>query len=107
MNNATMREPGANGYRSMTIIAAERRVGRVFRQIRRCLIANGGKPVLIGDLLDYCYPGSRVHPHWHRTSIHRALPRYAVLIGRMGCGRGRPGVYGPNAELMRRIRPVT
>lgn len=89
----------------MPTIEAERRLGRVFKLIRRCLVAHGGKPVLIGDLLDYCYPGLRAHPHWHRTSIRRALPRYAIMIGRVGCGRGRPGVYAPNPELMRRIRP--
>jgi hypothetical protein len=35
------------------VIADKSRVGRVFRQIRRCLIANDGKPVLIRQLLDY------------------------------------------------------
>jgi hypothetical protein len=88
----------------MTVIAAKVRDGRVHRQIRRCLIVHGGKPVTITDLLNYCYPRSRKHPAWRRKSIHRALPRYAVLLGRMGCGSGGPGIYGPNAELMRLIR---
>jgi hypothetical protein len=88
----------------MTVIAAKKRVGRVCQQVRRCLIAHGGEPVLIGDLLDYCYPGSRTHPHWHYENVHRALARYAVRLGRMKSGRGRSGIYGPNAELMRRIR---
>jgi hypothetical protein len=88
----------------MTVIAAEKRVGRVCQQIRQCLIAHDGEPVLIGDLLDYCYPGSRAHPHWHYANVHRALPRYAVRLDRMRCGRGRSGIYIPNADLMHQIR---
>jgi hypothetical protein len=40
----------------MTVIAAKYRAGRVFRQIRRCLVANAGKPVLVAQLLEHCYP---------------------------------------------------
>ena len=83
----------------MTVIAAENRTGRVFRQIRRCLIANAGEPVVISQLLDWCYPRSQEHPHWHRTNIHRCLKRYAVPIDRLGCGSGRPILWAPNAEL--------
>jgi len=88
----------------MRATAAKQRAGRVCRQIRRCLIAHAGKPVTITDLLNYCHPRARKHPEWHRKSIHRALPHYAVSLGRMGNGAGRPGIYGPNAELMRVIR---
>jgi hypothetical protein len=40
----------------MTVIAAKFRVGRVFSHIRRCLIANDGNPMLISQLLAWCYP---------------------------------------------------
>ena len=88
----------------MSANAVKERAGRLCRQIRKCLITNGGRPVTITDLLNYCYPGSRTHPKWRRKSIHRALPRYAVSVGRMDRGSGRPCLYGPNAELMRIIR---
>jgi hypothetical protein len=88
----------------MRAIAAKVRVGRVCRQIRRCLIAHNGRPVLINDLLDYCYAGSREHPHWHYRNVHRALPRYAICLGRFGCGSGRSGIYAPRPELARLIR---
>jgi hypothetical protein len=77
--------------------------GRIFRGVRRCLIAADGKPVLIGQLLDYCYPRSQQHPRWHRTNVHRALPRYAVSLGRLDHRPGRPCVWAPNAELRKLI----
>jgi hypothetical protein len=33
----------------MTVIAAKYRAGRVFRQVRRCLVANDGNPVLVAS----------------------------------------------------------
>jgi len=55
----------------------------IFRQVRHWLVANDGNPVLIGQLLDYCYPRRSRHPRWHRTNIHRCLSRYAVPIRRL------------------------
>ena len=84
----------------MTVIAAKYRVGRVFRQIRRCLVARDGKPVLMAELLDYAFPraGGR-HPHWHHQNIYRCLDRYAVPIDRLNHRPDRPYLYGPNEQL--------
>jgi hypothetical protein len=89
----------------MTVIAATNRAGRVFRQVRRCLVANDGKPVVIAQLLAYCYPRDSRHPRWHYRNIYRCLRRYAVPIGRLQCGSGRAILWAPNAELRRLINP--
>jgi hypothetical protein len=71
--------------------------------VRYCLIAANGAPVEISELLEYCYPRAQTHPHWHRTDVHCALPRYAVLVGRDAKRRGRPGLWAPNEQLRRLI----
>jgi hypothetical protein len=52
------------------------------RQVRRCFIANDGKPRCAADLLRWAYPELDHYKHWHRWSVRRALLRYAVPIGR-------------------------
>jgi hypothetical protein len=86
----------------MTVIADKFRIGRVQRQVRRALIAKGA-PVSIQDLLAWCYPAAKQHPRWHRTNVHRALPRWAISLGRIPNRRGRPSLWAPNAELRRLI----
>ena len=42
------------------------RIGRVQLQIRRALIASGGKPLGMSDLLPRCYPKVKKFKEWHR-----------------------------------------
>jgi transposase len=65
------------------------RPGRVMRQVRRCFVAAGAKPLCVGDLLPWIYPRLDRFKHWHRWSARRALLRYAVPLGRSD-KRGRP-----------------
>jgi hypothetical protein len=58
-----------------------KRVGRVQRQIRRCLIALG-RPVKIRDLLKWCYPHVTEFQPWMRTHIHATIKRVAKPIGK-------------------------
>jgi hypothetical protein len=68
------------------------RVGRIARQVRRCLIV-GGDEVQFSDLVAWCYCNCRP---W-RWPIYRALKRYGVPAGQRGWWR-------PNDELARLIR---
>jgi hypothetical protein len=79
----------------MTVIASLPREGRVMRQVRRCFVARGAKPLCVGDLLPWVYPRLTLAQHWHRWSIRRALLRYAVPIGRRDT-QGRPVIWRPN-----------
>jgi hypothetical protein len=55
-------------------------MGRVQLQCRRCLIAlNRAK---IGDLLAWCYPKAIELKHWHRKSIHRAIIKVGIPVGK-------------------------
>ena len=83
-----------------SVIADKYRVGRVQRQVRRALVAVSA-PVSIQDLLAWCYPATKQHPQWHRTNVHRALPRFAISLGRIPHERGRPCVWIPRPELRR------
>ena len=67
------------------------RVGRVQRQVRRCLIAHNG-PVPFSELLDWAYLNRRP---W-RWQVHRAVKRYGTSPKR--------GWWQANPELMRKIR---
>ena len=82
----------------MTVIASLPREGRVMRQVRRCFVARGAKPLCMGDLLHWVYPRITHAQHWHRWSIRRALLRYAVPIGRRDT-RGRPVIWRPTRSV--------
>jgi len=82
------------------VIADKYRVGRIQRQVRRALVAKSS-PVSIQDLLEWCYPATKQHPRWHRTNVHRALPRWAISLERIPNERGRPCVWIPRPELRR------
>jgi hypothetical protein len=82
---------------------AKDRVGHVQVRFRRALIAAKGAPVCIGDFLPRCFPRAKTYTRWMRNSVHRALPRFAVSLGRTNT-RGRPNLWIPNPELMRRIK---
>jgi hypothetical protein len=85
----------------MIVIAGKPRVGRIQRQIRRALIANNCKPLSIRELLRWCYPAVKQHPRWHRWSIHRALPKFAIPHGRNTERQGRPMIWSPRSEICR------
>jgi hypothetical protein len=87
----------------MIVIAGKPRIGRVQRQVRRALVANNCKPLSIGELLAWCYPAASGHPRWHRWSIHRALPKFAVPLGRNSGRQGRPMIWSPSAEICRLV----
>src|SRR6516164_8008665 len=82
---------------------AKDRVGHVQLRCRRALVAAKGAPLCIGDFLPRCFPRAETYTRWMRNSVHRALPRFAVSLGRTHA-RGRPNLWIPNAELMRRIK---
>lgn len=77
--------------------------GRVYRGVRHCLVSANGRPVLMRQLLEHCYPASQRHPKWHYFNVWRCLHRYAVPIDRLNDRPGRPIVWAPNAELRRLI----
>jgi hypothetical protein len=69
------------------------RDGRVYRQIRRCLVNADGKPVPFKELRAWVYAGDR-RP-WY-VPIYRCLGRYGERV----CH----GWWRPNAALMKQIR---
>ena len=73
---------------------ADKRIGRVQRQVRRCLIALGS--ARIRDLLKWCYPSVLEFQPWHRTNIHRAANKVAEV--KRGC-RGRPNLWAPKSDI--------
>ena len=56
------------------------RMGRVQRQCRRALIALSH--ARIRDLLEWCYPHALEFKHWHRKSIHLAIRKVGVPVGK-------------------------
>jgi len=103
MNTLTGAQPRRRGRPKPSVIADKYRIGRIQRQLRGAMIAAGGKPLGISDLLVWCYPATKQHPRWPRPIVHRALPRFAVSLGRIPDRPGRPCVFAPNAELRRLI----
>ncbi len=95
------RAPSANGS-SVLIGGKPDRIGRVQCQIRRAFVAADGKPLRIGDLLPRCFPGVDCYARWMRKSIHRALPKFGVSLGRTS-RQGRPILWAPKPELARLI----
>jgi Cytochrome C oxidase, mono-heme subunit/FixO len=77
------------------------RVGRVQRGARRALITLWPKPVRVSDLLEWSYPRIDKPRAWHRTAVHRAVRRWAIVVGKAG----RANLWMPNAELARLIDP--
>jgi hypothetical protein len=77
-------------------------LGRAERGTRRALIACWPNPARVNDLLEWTYPRVDKPKRWHRTSVHRAVKRWAIVVGKTGNGYGN--LWLPNAELMRRIR---
>ena len=78
-----------------SFVASLPREGRVMRQVRRCFIAAGGKPLSTSQIMPWIYPRLDRFKHWHRWSARRALLRYAVPIGRSETGRGLPIIWVP------------
>src|SRR5215813_14498906 len=80
---------------------AKPRVGHVQLAVRRCFIAADGRPLTIRDFLARAFPRTTNHRHWMRKSVHRAIPRFGVPLGRNLRRQGRPMIWVPNAELRR------
>ena len=80
---------------AQSAIASQPREGRVMRQVRRCFIAAGGRPLSTSQIMPWIYPQLDHFKHWHRWSARRALLRYAVPIGRSETGRGLPVIWAP------------
>jgi hypothetical protein len=81
------------------------RIGKIQNRIRRAFVANNGRPLKIRELLDHCYPRTSKPPRWCRWSIHKALPKFGVPLGRIPTQQGRPMLWAPNADLIRLIHP--
>ena len=77
------------------------RVGKVQRGIRRAFIVSDGEPLLTAsDLALVLSTSRRVGIRRRVRSLSRAAPRFAMRVGRLEHGRGRPNLWAPNAELM-------
>jgi hypothetical protein len=97
--------PRRSARRDQLVIAARLpRVGRVQRQVRRALVAAGGRPLSTTDLLRWSYPHLRRFECWRCQAVRRAAPKYAVPVGRRR-SRGLPIMWAPNAKLLRLIAP--
>jgi hypothetical protein len=94
-NNARSRPHKGPGF---IICDQPPRVGRVQRQIRRRLILSHGGPLQTGDFFSWCYPREKHPKKWQMQHVHRALPRYAVKVGR-ATTIGRPILWVANPEL--------
>jgi hypothetical protein len=77
-------------------------LGRAQRGTRRALIANYPNPVRVADLLAWVYPRISKPTTWHRVAVHRAVKRWAIVVGKTGNGYGN--LWVANAELERQIR---
>jgi len=77
----------------MIAIASRPREGRVMRQVRRCFVAAGFRPLTTSEIMPWIYPQLDRYKHWHRWSARRALLRYAEPIGRSQSGRGQPVIW--------------
>jgi hypothetical protein len=71
--------PRATLSEHMRLIGAKR-MGRVQLQCRRALIALSR--VRIGDLLVWAYPHVTEFKHWDRKSIHRAIIKVGIPVGK-------------------------
>jgi hypothetical protein len=78
------------------------RLGHIQVAVRRSFVAADGRPLMIRDLLVRAFPRATEHKHWMRKSVHRALPKFAIPIGRLE-RRGRPIIWMPNAEICRLV----
>jgi hypothetical protein len=76
------------------------RVGRIQRQVRRAFVASSGAPLEISALLASCYPRLAKFKHGHRKSVHRALKRFAVSLGRLPHVQGRPALWAPKSACL-------
>jgi hypothetical protein len=81
------------------------RIGKIQNRIRRAFVANNGRPLKIRELLSCCYPRTCKPPRWCRWSIHKALAKFGVPLGRAAHEQGRPMVWVPNAKLLKLIEP--
>jgi hypothetical protein len=79
------------------------RTGRLQSQIRRAFICSNGRPLCIADLLPRCFPAAKRHARWMRKSVHRALPRFAIPLGRIPDRQGRPMIWAPRPEICRLV----
>src|SRR5262245_35064830 len=93
------------GRPDAAIIAGKHRVGRVQRQTKRALVAHNGGPVLISEFLRWAFPSADSYARWMRWSVHRALPKFALPVGRCASQQGRPMQWIARPELMRLISP--
>jgi hypothetical protein len=77
-------------------------LGRAERGTRRALIAAYPRQVRVRDLLAWAYPDVAKPKNWHRTSVHRAVRRWGVVVGKTGNGYGN--LWAANEALEREIK---
>jgi hypothetical protein len=75
------------------------RIGKVQRGTRRALVTAWPKPVRVTDLLAWSYPRTDRPKSWHRVAVHRAVKRWAFVVGKAG----RANLWLPNEQLRRQI----
>jgi hypothetical protein len=77
-------------------------IGRIQLQTRRCLIAAWPRPTSVKDLLLWAYPAIARPTIWHRKAVHRAVKKWAVVVGRTGNNYGN--LWAANEALERQIK---
>jgi hypothetical protein len=78
------------------------RIGKVQLRTRRALIAAWPNPVRVTDLLSWSYPRIARPNSWHRVAVHRAVRRWAVVVGKAG----RANLWALRPEMERHIQGV-
>src|SRR5215472_3103108 len=79
------------------------RIGHVQRQVRRCFVAAGGRPLTTGELIRWTYPRQTKFESWQYAQARLSAERWAVRVGT--AGRGAAILWSPNDELSRLIGP--
>jgi hypothetical protein len=77
-------------------------LGHVARGTKYALIAHFPRPITVRDLLQWSFPGVSKPEIKHRAAVHRAVKRWAVVVGKTG-PNGRANLWAANPELERQI----
>ena len=93
-----MKTPSRDGIKRRrnglpVVIGAKTRMGRVRVAVRRAFIASNGRPILVREVLERCYPRLKRFRSRQYDLARMALRRVAVIVARNRFGRGRPALW--------------